>query len=71
MFDLTDHTAKFPDDYRERFHFYRLQSTKKALDSGLDLSSLPNEGKLLSALRRFKTLFGMGRVGTTSLKRPE
>ena len=44
---------------------------KKALCSGLDLSSHPVARALLSALRCFKTLFEKGRVGSTSLKRPE
>ena len=41
--------------------------TKKALNSGLDLSSHTVAHALLSALRSFKTLFGKGRVGSTSL----
>ena len=45
--------------------------TKKALNSGLDLSSHPVARTLLLALRRFKTLFGKGRVGATLLERPE
>jgi hypothetical protein len=46
-------------------------ATKKTLRSGLDLSLHAVTRILLSALRRFKTLFGMGRVGATSLQRPE
>lgn len=44
---------------------------KKALCSGLDLSSQSVAQSVLLALRRFKTLFGKGRVGSTSLQRPE
>ena len=40
------------------------------LSPGRDLSSGSFAGRLLSALRRFTSLFGMGKGGATSLKRP-
>ncbi len=48
-----------------------IESTKNALCSYLDLSSPRENPRLLSALRRFKTLCGMGRVGSTVLQRYE
>ncbi len=44
---------------------------QKTLCSGLDLLSHFVAKAVSSALRRFKTLFGMGRVGSTTLQRPE
>lgn len=46
-------------------------ANKKPLCSGLDLSSQSVARLVLSALGRFKTLFGKGRVGSTPLQRPE
>jgi hypothetical protein len=56
-------------ELKQRMFFPK--KAQKTLRSGLELSSHPIARALLSPLRRFKTLFEKGRVGSTSLKRPE